>query len=60
MNEYFPTVVQAVPFDNFYVQVFFDDGKIVESGTHDELYNKNGKYRAMYEAQYSNQKEKVA
>ncbi|MFR7880884.1 MAG: hypothetical protein ACLU5J_04950 [Christensenellales bacterium] len=43
--------------DNIYV---LDDGKIVESGTHDELYNKNGKYRAMYEAQYSNQKEKVA
>lgn len=30
-----------------------DDGKIVEDGTHDELYNKNGKYRAMYEAQYN-------
>lgn len=43
--------------DNIYV---LDDGKIVESGTHDELYNKNGKYRAMYEAQYNNQKEKVA
>lgn len=32
-----------------------DDGKIVEDGTHDELYNKNGKYRSMYEAQYNNQ-----
>ncbi len=38
--------------DNIYV---LDDGKIVESGTHDELYNKNGKYRSMYEAQYNNQ-----
>lgn len=42
--------------DRIYV---LDDGRIVESGTHDELYNLNGKYRAMYEAQYSNnQKEK--
>lgn len=31
-----------------------DDGRIVESGTHEELYNKNGKYRSMYEAQYNN------
>lgn len=31
-----------------------DDGRIVESGTHEELYNKCGKYRAMYEAQYNN------
>lgn len=30
-----------------------DEGEIVEAGTHDELYNKNGKYRAMYEAQYN-------
>lgn len=36
-------------------QIFvLDDGKIVESGTHDELYNKDGKYRAMYDAQYNN------
>ncbi len=28
MNEYFPTVVQVMPLDNFHVQVFFDDGKI--------------------------------
>ena len=27
MNEYFPTVVQVIPLDNFHVQVFFDDGK---------------------------------
>ena len=32
MNEYFPTVVQVIPLDNFHVQVFFDDGKIVYSG----------------------------
>ena len=25
MNEYFPTVVQGIPLDNFHVQVFFDD-----------------------------------
>ena len=36
--------------DNIFV---LDDGKIVESGTHDELYAKEGKYRAMYEAQYN-------
>ena len=24
MNEYFPTVVQVIPLDNFHVQVFFD------------------------------------
>ena len=36
--------------DNIFV---LDDGMVVESGTHDELYNKNGKYRAMYEAQYN-------
>lgn len=36
--------------DNIFV---LDDGRVVESGTHDELYNLNGKYRAMYEAQYS-------
>ena len=25
MNEYFPTVVQVIPLDNYHVQVFFDD-----------------------------------
>lgn len=35
--------------DNIFV---LDDGKVVESGTHDELYNLNGKYRMMYEAQF--------
>ena len=30
MEEYFPIVVQVIPLDNFHVQVFFDDGKIVE------------------------------
>ena len=39
--------------DNIFV---LDDGRVVESGTHDELYNKNGKYRAMYEAQYNKEK----
>lgn len=29
-----------------------DDGKVVETGTHEELYNQMGKYRMMYEAQY--------
>ncbi len=35
--------------DQIYV---LDDGKIVETGTHEKLYNQNGKYRMMYEAQY--------
>lgn len=30
MQDYFPVVVQVIPQDNFRVQVFFDDGKIVE------------------------------
>jgi len=30
MHDYFPTVVQVIPFDNYHVQVFFDDGKIIE------------------------------
>lgn len=35
-------------------QIFvLDDGRVVEHGTHTELYNKDGKYRAMYDAQYN-------
>lgn len=30
MQDYFPTVVQVIPQDNYHVQVYFDDGKIVE------------------------------
>lgn len=37
MNEYFPVVVQVIPFDNYHVQVFFDDGKIVEYDATDDL-----------------------
>lgn len=37
MDEYFPTVVQVVPLDNFHVQVFFDDGKIVEYDAIEDL-----------------------
>ena len=29
----------------------FDEGRIIEDGTHDELMNLNGKYREMYDAQ---------
>lgn len=39
--------------DNIFV---LDDGRIVESGNHEELYKLNGKYRAMYEAQYNKEK----
>lgn len=35
--------------DRIYV---FDDGRVVEQGTHSELYAMNGKYRKMYDAQY--------
>ena len=42
MNEYFPVVVQVIPMDNFHVQVFFDDGKIVDydatKDIHSELF----------------------
>lgn len=39
MNEYFPTVVQVIPLDNFHVQVFFDDGKIVDCDVTEDLNN---------------------
>jgi len=32
----------------------FDKGKIVEDGTHQELYNKNGHYKALWKAQTGN------
>jgi ABC-type multidrug transport system fused ATPase/permease subunit len=31
----------------------FDNGEIIESGTHQELHSKNGIYRKLYEIQYS-------
>ena len=37
MNEYFPTVVQVIPLDNSHVQVFFDDGKIVDYDATEDL-----------------------
>ena len=37
MDEYFPTVVQVIPLDNYHVQVFFDDGKIVEYDATEDL-----------------------
>ena len=37
MDEYFPTVVQVIPLDNYHVQVFFDDGKIVEYDAKEDL-----------------------
>lgn len=30
MDEYYPIVVQVIPLDNYHVQVFFSDGKIVD------------------------------
>lgn len=38
MQDYFPTVVQVIPLDNFHVQVFFDDGKIVEYDASSDLH----------------------
>ena len=40
--------------DNIFV---LDEGRVVESGNHEALYNMNGKYRAMYEAQYNKNEE---
>ena len=37
MQDYFPVVVQVMPFSNYHVQVFFDDGKIVEYDATDDL-----------------------
>lgn len=37
MQDYFPTVVQVIPLDNYHVQVFFDDGKIVEYDATNDL-----------------------
>lgn len=37
MQDYFPTVVQVIPMDNYHVQVFFDDGKIVEYDANNDL-----------------------
>ena len=37
MNEYFPTVVQVIPMDDYHVQVFFDDGKIVDYDATNDL-----------------------
>lgn len=37
MLEYFPTVVQVNPLDNYHVQVFFDDGKIVDYDAADDV-----------------------
>ena len=45
MNEYFPTVVQVIPLDNFHVQVFFDDGKIVD---YDATKDLNADFPAKY------------
>ena len=37
MQEYFPVVVQVIPLDNYHIQVFFDDGKIVEYDASNDL-----------------------
>lgn len=37
MMDYFPKVVQVIPQDNFQVQVFFDDGKIVIYDANEDL-----------------------
>jgi len=37
MQDYFTTVGQVIPLDNYHVQVFFDDGKIVEYDAANDL-----------------------
>lgn len=37
MNEYYPIVVQVIPMDNYHVQVFFSDGKIVDYDATEDL-----------------------
>lgn len=37
MQEYFPRVVQVIPLNNYHVQIFFDDGKIVEYDSEKDL-----------------------
>ena len=37
MQDYFPTVVQVIPLDNYHVQVFFNDGKIIEYDATNDL-----------------------
>ncbi|MCR9056178.1 hypothetical protein [Roseibium album] len=37
-----------------------DEGQVVESGTHDELFDHDGIYRRLCELQFQNKKEKAA
>jgi hypothetical protein len=39
MQDYFPVVVQVIPLDNYHVQVFFSDGKIVDYNATKDLQN---------------------
>lgn len=39
MQDYFPIVVQVIPLTNYHVQVFFDDGKIIEYDATNDLKN---------------------
>lgn len=39
MSDYFPIVVQVIPLSNYHVQVFFNDGKIVEYDATELLQN---------------------
>ena len=40
MQDYFPTVVQVIPLTNYHIQVFFDDGKVVEYDATNDLKSK--------------------
>lgn len=39
--------------------IVFDNGKIIEKGTHEELLAKNGLYRKLYEIQFSHQERAI-
>jgi subfamily B ATP-binding cassette protein MsbA len=39
--------------------IMLDKGKIIESGSHQELYDRGGSYRKLYELQFSSQETQV-
>ncbi len=54
MHDYFPVVVQVIPFDNYHVHVFFDDGKIVEYDGSEDV--KNGVFKVLQDIEVFKEK----